>query len=357
MGRDPRRSDPPARPGRPALVVLTVAVATIVALALTEGLFRLIGFPFDERSMVSGNPLARFDPELGWDYIPGRTTAVEFPDPEGGGAPRSIAVSLDRAFGARVASAQVRIDPAAPSIVFVGDSFTMGHGVTWDESFAGRVAAALPGVQVVNLAVQGYGTDQALLRLRRYASRFSDLRAVVYGFIPRHVYRNENSDRRLLLGTARFAGTTPRFALADDGSLVLAEKPLRREEARVHSHVGAALDRAWVQYGPAPSLALTHALVAEMRREAEARGARFFILEWDAAGEESYWRDDGGSLFETTGIPTLRADAGAPPDFVTWVIPGDWHPTPRAHAHVAAVLVDALRDLVPPRGASASPQS
>ena len=350
--RPDRRPGPPIRQRRTSNARLA-ALSVIVALALAEALFRVIGFPFDERRTGSGNPLARFDPELGWDYIPGLTKTVDFPDPEGGVARRSITVSLDPDLGARVASPHVRIDPSAPTIVFVGDSFTMGHAVTWDESFVGRVAAAFPAVQVVNLAVQGYGTDQAWLRLRRNAPRFSDLRAVVYGFIPRHVYRNAHADRRVLVRTAYFAGTAPRFVLADDGTLVLAEHPVRATERHAYSRIVAALELAWARYGSPPSLDLTSALVAQLRREAEARGARFLLLEWNAAGELASWRPDGGSLFDASGVTTIRADAGAPPDFGTWVIPGDGHPTPRAHAHVASVLVDALHDLVPAAGTRA----
>ncbi len=330
-----------------AFSAVSLALSLGFALVLVEGLFRVFGFPFDESWTRSENGLARFDPELGWTYVPGLTTTRDFPDPEGGAAPRAIALSFDPDLAARVASPAARIDLAAPSVVFVGGSFTMGHGATWDESYVGRIGAALPSLQVVNLGVQGYGTDQALLSLRRHARRFSDLRAVVYGFIPRHVYRDAHADRRLLVRTAHFIGTTPRFDLARDGSLRLAERPVRYQDAGPYSRVAAAARVVWVQYGPVPSLALTHALVSEMRREAGAHGARFLVLEWNPGNDAAHWRDDGGSLFEGVDVTTIRADSGAPPDFDDWRIPGDGHPTPAAHAHVASLLVDVLRELAP----------
>jgi len=49
--------------------------------------------------------------------------------------------------------------------VVLGDSVAFGYGVDDDETFAARLHRR-SGLEVANLGVQGYGTDQSLLRLR-----------------------------------------------------------------------------------------------------------------------------------------------------------------------------------------------
>jgi len=48
-------------------------------------------------------------------------------------------------------------------ILLIGDSFAMGDGVSRGEMFADRLETLLPDTEVVNLGVNGYGTDQELL--------------------------------------------------------------------------------------------------------------------------------------------------------------------------------------------------
>ena len=77
-------------------------------------------------------------------------------------------------------------------MLFVGGSFTMGHGVQYEDTFVGQVEA-MPQFpyQAVNLGVQGFGTDQSLLLLKRHFNKFNTI-AVVYTFIEDHIVRNAN---------------------------------------------------------------------------------------------------------------------------------------------------------------------
>ena len=58
-----------------------------------------------------------------------------------------------------------------PTAIFAGESVIFGKGLTWEESIPAQVGAML-GVPTANLAVDGYGTDQALLRLQAELPRF-----------------------------------------------------------------------------------------------------------------------------------------------------------------------------------------
>jgi hypothetical protein len=132
--------------------------------------------------------------------------------------------------GLRVAGTRDHADPASPSVLFVGDSFTFGRGVTYQESFIGQLRSRpdFP-FQVINLGVQGYGTDQALPLLKRQFQKFN-VKAVVYCFFSLQVERNEISNVRILHTRSRLLGTKPMFALKPDGELFLAKAPQRSHD-------------------------------------------------------------------------------------------------------------------------------
>jgi lysophospholipase L1-like esterase len=56
--------------------------------------------------------------------------------------------------------------PGVRRVLLLGDSFAYGIGVADDETFAARLERLLPGVEVINTGVNGYGTAQELLLLR-----------------------------------------------------------------------------------------------------------------------------------------------------------------------------------------------
>jgi hypothetical protein len=107
---------------------------------------------------VDGGPLIAFDREIGFVPTPNSSTTVTL---EGGG---SYHVYTDRR-GARVShpgeQSADKLD-----MLFIGDSFTWGHGVENDDTYAARVARGLH-VSSANLALASYGTTQALQMLER----------------------------------------------------------------------------------------------------------------------------------------------------------------------------------------------
>ena len=47
-------------------------------------------------------------------------------------------------------------------------------------------------------------------------------------------------------------------------------------------------------------------------------------------------------VFRGTGAEVLDLTADAPPGWGTWVIPGDYHPTPEAHDRAARLIAGRL---------------
>jgi hypothetical protein len=73
--------------------------------------------------------------------------------------------------------------------VVIGDSYTFGEGVNDDQTYCADLERLLDGVEVLNLAVHGYGTDQQLLRLQLDGLAYRP-DVVVLGYYEDDVARN-----------------------------------------------------------------------------------------------------------------------------------------------------------------------
>lgn len=119
-----------------------------------------------------------------------------------------------------------------------GDSYTAGYGQPDEETWQTHLSAYL-GANVVNYGVTGYGTDQALLKLKKFYPQHPTP-VVLLGHQTDGIKRIVNVYRHALLvqqnrecflndGSSFFAPTKPRFILKD-GQLLLLPNPVRSEE-------------------------------------------------------------------------------------------------------------------------------
>ncbi|MFC1773014.1 SGNH/GDSL hydrolase family protein [Pseudomonadota bacterium] len=91
--------------------------------------------------------------------------------------------------------------PGPVEIVIVGDSYTHGDEVNYDESYPARLASYL-GVSVVNHGVGGYGPTQSFLNLERRMPLYPDARVVILGIMYENLYRMMNAYRPVLYDTS-----------------------------------------------------------------------------------------------------------------------------------------------------------
>jgi hypothetical protein len=158
----------------------------------------------------AGESFGMFDPLLGWTNRPGGSS------PDG-------RVRLDE-LGLRGTDALERAGRAELRIVACGDSFTFGEEVADGETWAALLEESWPTSAVLNLGVGGYGTDQALLRLRALAPSLGRIDAVLVGLLLENIGRNVNRYRPLWYPSA-LPGAKPRFVLEGGGTLELVPQP------------------------------------------------------------------------------------------------------------------------------------
>jgi len=125
----------------------------IFAGGLSEGIIRIF---FSKRLVIGQKHMTlsyRYDSLLGW--FPKKNNNNKFV-----GSQVITVVNNSRGF-----RDQEYQKSAKPSIVFIGDSFVWGYDVEARERFTEKLRALIPGWEVNNLGVSGYGTDQELLLL------------------------------------------------------------------------------------------------------------------------------------------------------------------------------------------------
>jgi hypothetical protein len=143
---------------------LAVAVAVIVAVAAVVVVEGSHAYRLRNWGPLRGAAGIQFDPNLGWAPVPDYWT------PNHGG----IRFNTD---GLR--SPEIR--PGVPTVALIGDSVAFGIGLANDQTPSALLGEHLGpyGLQVQNLGVAGYGTDQTLLRLEQKIDLLPDLQWVV----------------------------------------------------------------------------------------------------------------------------------------------------------------------------------
>jgi hypothetical protein len=116
--------------------------------------------------------------------------------------------------------------PGKRRLLIVGDSYSFGHGVSNEETYAYRLAELLPEWEVMNLAVSATGTDQNYLMYEHHGKRFKP-DVVLLGFYVLDYNRNTYSFRDY---------AKPMFVPQDDGSLRLTHTPVPAPEALIEQY-------------------------------------------------------------------------------------------------------------------------
>jgi hypothetical protein len=83
--------------------------------------------------------------------------------------------------------AKDRQTPDTIDIMTIGCSYTWGHGVENDSTYASKLEEKT-GLRVANFGMGGYGTVQSLLMLHRNLN--TQPRIIIYGFLNVHITRN-----------------------------------------------------------------------------------------------------------------------------------------------------------------------
>ena len=306
-----RLAPPPSGPGKSRRLEVLLAIATTVALVVvlgaTEGALRLLNVGA-EAGMLG--PLHAYSEVYGW------TPRKSFRMVDESGVTSTNARGYR---GAELPSERT----AETRIVVLGDSIAFGLDVGDEQTFS-HVLGERSGLEVANLAVEGYGPGQELLKLEREAlamdpdvvllalclnNDFADATLPVFLYDGRHpkpFFRIENGE--LVEHSEQL-----RLSLRQRLGLVL------RENSRLYNLI-ASQSSAW---GAAPeaegphwsqrmktalddrsgAVELTARLLGRMAEDCRRAGVEFVVL---AFPDKPTFKGDNSWLVELRATPSLQ---------------------------------------------------
>jgi hypothetical protein len=285
-----------------------VVIATVLALGASNLMLRRVHLRPAEWLSAKDEPRRRPDPQLGWTWVPERTGHKSI-----GG--RVIDYAIDPA-GYRVSHVDEPVDPERPTILFTGESVMFGEGLTYEESIPAQVGAMM-GVQTANLAVHGYGNDQAYLRLQTELPHFRRPVAVVSLFMTALFGRNLDQDRPHLGPGLVWLPAEQRSRLSSLAKLIV---PYRADTT--------------VERG----VTVTRGVLRATSELARARGARPLLVVLQFGHEEQAEQILRRRILDDASIPYVLVEIDS-----SWRLPWDRHPNARAARAIATAITSELR--------------
>jgi hypothetical protein len=300
--------------------VLQVVIATILALGASNLMLRRVHLRPYEWLSPKDEPRRQLDPRPGWTWMPGRTGHKTV-----GG--RTIDYAIDAA-GYRVSRVDEPIDFKRPTILFTGESVMFGEGLTWEESIPAQVGTMM-GMQTANLAVHGYGNDQAYLRLETELPHFRQPVAVVSLFMTALFGRNLDQDRPHLGPGLVWLTAEQRPRLSSLAKLIV---PYRTD---------ATVDRG---------VTVTREVLRATSDLAREHGATPILVVLQFGREEQAEQALRHRILDKANIPYVLVELDS-----SWRLPWDRHPNARAAHAIATAIADELRGrlLLQPASSSA----
>jgi hypothetical protein len=287
---------------------IAIALAIVLAFGAAELLLRRTRLRAAEEVPPRKEPLRQLDARLGWRFVPSH---VGYQSNNG----RRVQYALDRN-GYRVPALGQPVDFDRPSIVFAGESIMVGEKLLWRETIPAQTGALL-GVQSANLAVSGYATDQAYLRLASELPRFRRPLAVVFLFAPSIFDRNLDDDRPHLAAGLVWQPPAARWRL-----LTLARRIIRYRS-------DALIERG---------IAVTREILAAAVQRARARGAAALIVVPQFGAESPRERELRERILDQARLPYVRVQLDP-----RWRVPDDGHPDARGARAIAMAVAARLR--------------
>ena len=257
-------------------------------------------------------------------------------------------------------------NPGHVRVVMLGDSIAYSAGVDDDRTFSALLERRRPDLEVVNLAVGGYGTDQELIKLEQEGLRYHP-DVVILHFCLFSDY-TDNS-----LPSALFDARQPKPYFTWDGRALVKHdehlklSPLRRlaQWLSDYSHLynrlrgllglrrpprqpGVWAERKQrVESDIGPAAELTFALIRRMDELSRGAGARFYVV---VHPDEFAFRHRSHLLRKLCTTPMLDGitviemgdrHRAAGLDFAQFAIDGPGHLTEQGHV-VAADVIETL---------------
>lgn len=321
--------------------------------------------PISNWAQVPERVWTEYHPELGWYHQPGKQTSH---------------VTQGDEFSVKINSAGMRSDRnylvdkpvGRKRIAVIGDSFTFGFGVENESTFVSVLEKNLPGYEVLNFGIPGYGIDQMYVLYQTIVTRYSpDM--VMLGIFPEDFWR----------ATRAFADSghaKPYFFLRGNGELELKNVPVPKqfalksnqfpqmyeysdtEKTMRKSALYRFLKKSWIRLGKNtgfmdPDLTdewrVGQVILKDFVDSIKAEGSvpvivllppdRWVKTDDDTSLHKSINRFAKRNKYTTLDLTPIFREAIAASDITEYYIQNDWHWTEKGHAIAAEQLHEFIQ--------------
>src|SRR5262249_39728989 len=288
---------------------LHIVIAAALALGASNLMLRHVHLRPAEWLSAEDEPRRQPDSRLGWTWVAGRTGHKSI-------SGRVIDYAIDAA-GYRVSSVDEPVDLESPTILCTGESVMFGEGLTYEESIPAQVGSMM-GMQTANLAVHGYGNDQAYVRLQAELPRFRRPIAVVSLFMTSLFGRNLDQDRPHLGPGLVWLPAEQRPRIASLAKLVV---PYRAD---------TTVDRG---------VTVTGEVLRATSELARAHGAIPLLVVLQFGHEEQPEQALRRRILDNANMPYVLVEVDS-----SWRLAWDRHPNARAAHAIAIDIASKLRE-------------
>jgi hypothetical protein len=300
-------AESPKQPRR-SIVIAARLIALTIGLAGAEGILWFGGYPSWWQTLHISRDDSEYapDPDLGWRNREGKFDLV---DPERNTPFRYTNWSQGRRATSDREGAR---DPAtSPQVLFFGDSYVQGFGLSNQQTFAWLVQKNHPELAISNFGTADYGTYQSYLAIRLAIAKYVRGQcSVFYLFNSFHEGRNvaepdwirivKQPPPGLFFPYADLSQGTLRAQLSP-GEMVWPVSRWLRTAALAQDYVEriASYPRAHNKR------AITQALLQKMNETVQAAGGKFTVILFDMAPEQ---RQDYLAFVRSRGIRFIDCD-------------------------------------------------
>lgn len=326
----------------------------LTALALTGFLFTVLLFELTARAIFSTQIPPRIQPPGLWQYdaLLGWSQAANY---KGRIVHNDFDVGITtNGLGLRESEITVAPPTDRQRLLILGDSYAWGWGVEAEERFSNILQRSLPNWQVINAAVPGYATDQALLFFQSRLARLKPARVLLLfhdndfkGNTRPELYRYFKPYFSIEEGSLRQHNVpVPRSTLSQRINrqflqiiwLPLAtytalqigwEKLNEPEQMPSATRYRAAARRRKQEYR------LAEHLLAALNRTVMQAGGRLLLV---STPSEAHQVETLTDFAQALGIPYLSLNSAFADNTPPLTFPNDQHWSPAGHARAAAAI-------------------
>ena len=325
--------------------IITIFVATIISLVFAEVLLRIFGVKPWEYVIINEGQLYKPDPILGWrakkgSYIISPTHQLA----------KKFHISFGKDGQRKTSDNDGKVDG---EILVIGGSFTLGWGVSDENTFSSKLQKKYTNFKVHNFGQGGYGSIQSLLLLEEQIPKMKSPKLVIYGFIEHHEYRNVARGQwlyTLAKYSRRGAVKTPYGSVGKNNKLIIhppigsINLPLREVSSLVTLFEKAYMKQRTKKGFPRDSQRkkqqklVTEKAVLQMKEISNKFDADFIlvILDWS----NRYTKDHYESFLKKNEIKFVNC---AIPLVDEMILFDESHPSEKAHTYYNECLTDYIK--------------